>query len=157
MVIGAGTVGTRKALKLHEAGAFVRVVAPRVSPILIETAEASGRLKIEHRDYAGAQDIGDAELVFAATDSHTVNEQVARDARALHRLVNVASNGSDGNFISMAVHRAGRITIGVSAGGVPAAAVEIRDAIAGRLEDLVTQDVESMARERSRTIASESR
>jgi precorrin-2 dehydrogenase / sirohydrochlorin ferrochelatase len=154
VVIGAGTVGTRKALSLHEAGAFVRVIAPNVSPALVETAQASDRLHVESREYGGAIDLSDAELVFAATDSDDVNAAIARDARKLHRLVNVVSKGTDGSFISMATHRAGRITVGVSAGGVPAAAMEIRDAIAGHFEELFAKDIEEMAEKRGRKIAS---
>lgn len=153
MVIGAGTVGTRKALALHDAGASVTVIAPRVSTALAELAQASDRMRIVSSEYAGAEDLSDADLVFAATDSASLNEQIARDARAIHRLVNVASKGSSGSFVSMAAHHAGRITIGVSAGGVPAAAVEIRDVIAAHLEELFTRDVEALAEERGRAIA----
>ncbi len=153
MVIGAGAVGTRKALALHDAGAFVSVIAPDVSAALVETAQSSTRLRIDMREYSGARDIGDAELVFAATDSSDLNAEIARDARAMHRLVNVASKGADGSFVSMASHHAGRITIGVSAGGVPAAAMEIRDAIAEHFEDLFTQDIEVLAGQREQKIA----
>ena len=152
-MIGAGTVGTRKALAIHQAGGFVRVIAPRVSAALAEAAQGNGRILIDSREYSGAEDIGEADLVFAATDSPVLNDQIANDARALHRLVNVASKGSSGSFVSMAAHHAGRITIGVSAGGVPAAAVEIRDAIAAHLEDLFTQDIEALAEERGSAIA----
>ena len=58
---------------------------------------------------------------------------------------------------SMAAHHAGRITIGVSAGGVPAAAMEIRDAIAEHFEDLFTQDIEVLAGQREQKIAGGSR
>ena len=151
-MIGAGTVGTRKAIAIHQAGGIVRVIAPRVSTALAEVAQGSARMLIDSREYAGAEDVGDADLVFAATDSPLLNDRIANDARTLHRLVNVASNGSSGSFVSMAAHHAGRITIGVSAGGVPAAAVEIRDAIAAHLGDLFTQDIEALAAERGRAI-----
>ena len=154
MVIGAGTVGTRKALALHDAGAFVRVIAPRVSAALAERADASDRMSIDSREYAGATDLSDADIVFAATDSPSLNDEIASDARTLHRLVNVASRGSSGSFVSMAAHHAGRITIGVCAGGVPAAAVEIRDVIASHLEELFTQDIEALAEKRGGVIAS---
>ena len=148
LVVGAGVVATRKALALHEAGAFVRVVAPSVSRELAAAASDSRRLTIDQRSYAGSADIADAELVFAATDSHELNELIARDARAANRLVNVASKGADGSFVSMAVHRAGPVTIGVVAGGVPSAAMEIRDAIAARFDELFDKDIESLASDR---------
>jgi precorrin-2 dehydrogenase/sirohydrochlorin ferrochelatase len=153
VVIGAGTVGTRKALALHDAGASVHVIAPNVSSALVETAQSSARLRIDAREYSGADDLSDAELVFAATDSADLNARIAGDARTLHRLVNVASKGADGSFVSMASHHAGRITVGVSAGGVPAAAMEIRDAIAEHFEDLFTKDIEALVAQREQKIA----
>lgn len=131
----------------------MRIVAPHISDVLIEAARSSDRLHLDSREYSGPEDLIDAELVFAATDLPDLNAEVARHARRLHRLVNVASQGSEGSFVSMAVHSAGRVTIGVSAGGVPTAAMEIRDAIAERFDDLFTKDIEALAEERSRTIA----
>ena len=79
------------------------------------------------------RDVADADIVYAAPDSETVNERVAMDARSIHRLVNVASDGTKGSFVSMATHRNGQVTIGVIAGGLPREAMRIRDSIARRL------------------------
>ena len=49
-----------------------------------------------------------------------MNARSRDDARAAHRLVNVADRAGDGNFATMAMHRAGDLVVGVSAGGVPA-------------------------------------
>jgi len=133
VVVGGGVVGTRKALALHEAGAAVRVIAPEVSPDLLDAARASELLTIELREYAGASDIADAELVIAATGTGA-DERIAGDARALHRIILVAGAPETGSFTSMAIHRTGLLAIGVSTGGVPAAAVRIRDAIADRFD-----------------------
>lgn len=97
-------------------------------------ASRSDRLTLVRREYEGSNDIQDADIVIAATDIPGVNSRVAADARALHRLVNVASAGEPGNFSSMAVHRSGPLVVGVSAGNVPAAAARIRDAIAERFD-----------------------
>jgi len=134
-VIGGGSVATRKALALHDAGARVTIIAPAISESLVSLAASSPRLAIEKRMYAGAEDLGESDIVVAATDSHEINEEVAADARALHRLVNVVSDGSKGSFVSMATHRDGKVTIGVTAGGVPREAMRIRDAIAQGLTE----------------------
>jgi precorrin-2 dehydrogenase/sirohydrochlorin ferrochelatase len=126
-------VGTRKAQALHEAGATVRVISPEVTPALNEIAASSSRLTIERRRYSGASDLSGANVVFAATGTKA-DEQVAGDARRLNKLVNVASAGESGSFSSMAVHRNGPLTIGVSAGDVPQAAGAIRDSIAARYD-----------------------
>ena len=142
-MIGGGRVGTRKALALFEAGAHVKVIAPEVSIELRDLAASHRRITLEKREYIGPDDLRESEVVFAATDSRELNSSIANDARALRRLVNVASDGADGSFTSMAVHREGRLTIGVSAGGVPVAAASIRNEIAehfdGRYAKLIDQ------------------
>ena len=50
VVIGGGTVGTRKAMALVEAGAQVHVVAPHVTQEL-EAAEHARRLTIVREEY----------------------------------------------------------------------------------------------------------
>jgi siroheme synthase-like protein len=122
-------------MALVEAGARVKVIAPMISDALREIAASGGKLTIDARAYAGVSDLADADLVFAATDSPEVNERIAVDAKSLHRLVNVASDGTRGSFVSMATHRDGQVTIGVTAGGLPKEAMRIRDAIAGQLAD----------------------
>lgn len=139
VVIGGGAVGSRKATTLHEAGATVTVIAPAISDELRALASTSSRLTIEMRVYAGGSDLADFDIVFAATDSSEINEQIAADARSLHRLVNVASDGNSGSFVSMATHRDGEVTIGVTAGGFPKEAMRIRDTIAGKLADEVSR------------------
>ena len=136
-------MGTRKALAMFEAGAHVRVIAPDVSIELRDLSASNRRLTLEKREYIGPDDLRDSEVVFAATDSPELNSSIAQDARSLRRLVNVASDGAEGSFTSMAIHREGRLTIGVSAGGVPVAAASIRNEIAqhfdGRYAKLIDQ------------------
>lgn len=137
LVVGGGGVAARKVRGLLEAGATVRVVAPEVGAALAALAEAPGsapRLTIERRAYASG-DVGDALLVVAATDAREVNARVAAEARAGGRLVNVADAPEEGNCATAATHRAGELTVAVSAGGVPAAAARVRDLVATRLDD----------------------
>jgi len=130
VVIGGGPVGTRKALALAEAGASVTVISPRVAPEL-EQAERLRRLTVRRESYSREQ-LDRATLVVAATDSREVNAQIAVDANARGKLVNITDYPDEGNFHTMALHRSGDITIAVSSGGVPGAAARIRDAIAER-------------------------
>ncbi len=129
-MVGGGAVGTRKALTLHAAGASVRVISPEVTNELAEVARAGDRVTLDLRCYEGMNDIGNAQIVIAATTSPDVNALVARDAHTMRRLVNVADAPEWGSFVSMAVHRAGELTIGVGAGSVPSAAARVRDRIA---------------------------
>lgn len=132
VVVGAGAVGTRKALALVKAGALVRVIAPLGTP---EMEEADRLRKLTWMREAYRKDhLARATLVVAATDSREVNAQIAVDANALGKLVNITDAPDEGNFHSMALHRSGDVTIAVTAGGVPGAAARIRDAIAQRFD-----------------------
>ncbi len=132
VVVGGGAVGTRKALALADAGASVTVVAPVVSADL---ENAANRLRITVvRDSYRRDHIERATVVIAATDSREVNAQIAVDANARGKLVNITDYPDEGNFHTMALHRSGDVTIAVSAGGVPGAAARIRDAIAERFD-----------------------
>ncbi|HEV2017057.1 MAG TPA: bifunctional precorrin-2 dehydrogenase/sirohydrochlorin ferrochelatase [Gemmatimonadaceae bacterium] len=151
VVIGGGSVGTRKALALVEAGARVRVVSPAVTPELAE-AERTRRLSIVRESYRAGQ-LGDATLVIAATNSREINAQIAVDAHAHGKLVNITDFPDEGNFHTMALHRSGDVTIAVSAGGVPGAAARIRDAIAERFDARYGRAVSALRGLRSRLIA----
>ncbi|MDB4881272.1 MAG: siroheme synthase [Gemmatimonadetes bacterium] len=132
LIVGGGEVATRKAKQFAYAGALVRIIAPELIADLEELVIEKA-LEVERRPYEGG-DISDAQLVVAATNDRVVNSAIAKDADAENRLLNAADHSDDGNFAMMAVHRRGPLTIGVSAGGVPAAATRIRDAIGERFD-----------------------
>src|SRR5882762_6781733 len=150
VVIGGGTVGARKALALVEAGASVRVVSPLVTPEL-DDAERLRRITIVREGYR-SEHLERATLVIAATDSREVNAQIAVDAHARGKLVNITAYPDEGNFHTMALHRSGDVTIAVSSGGVPGAASRIRDAIAERFDGRYERAVSALRGLRSRLI-----
>lgn len=132
---------------------MVRVISPEISAELAETANEKSSLVIDKRIYDGVDDIGECQIVFAATDSPGVNAGVAADARSRFRLASVADAPTEGSFISMAVHRAGQVTIGVSAGNVPSAAGRIRDELAARFDDRYGEAVAACAQLRAEVLA----
>jgi siroheme synthase-like protein len=150
LVVGAGAVATRKCAAFVHAGASVRLVAPQATAELQQLAETQ-QVQWLAREYQPA-DLGDAQLVVAATADRAVNAKVAADARAVHRLVNVADEPDDGTFTMMAVHRSGALVVGVSAGGVPGAAARIRDAIAHRFDGRYARALERLAGLRRRAL-----
>jgi siroheme synthase-like protein len=151
VVVGGGSVGTRKALALAAAGAQVRVVSPVVTEELDE-AERGHRLTIV-RDVYRAAHLDHATLVIAATNSREVNAQIALDSSTRGKLVNITDHPDEGNFHTMALHRSGDVTIAVSSGGVPGAAARIRDAIAERFDGRYERAVSALRGLRSRLIA----
>jgi len=132
LVVGAGRVAERKALAFAGNGAAVRVIAPKAEPGLRDAA-AAGTLDLTLRGYQSA-DIADAELVIAATDDRATNARVAADARAAHRLCNVADAPDEGSFSSIAQQATGALLVAVGANGVPAAATRILAAIGRRFD-----------------------
>ena len=151
VVFGGGSVGTRKALALADAGAQVRVVSPLVTAEL-EEAGQQHRITIVRDAYRSAH-LDRATLVVAATDSREVNAQIALDANTRGKLVNITDHPDEGNFHTMAMHRSGDVTIAVTAGGVPGAAAKIRDAIAERFDGRYERAVSALRGLRSRLIA----
>lgn len=153
LVVGGGEVATRKATQFAHAGAHVRIVAPVLCNEL-EALVVARALAVHRRAYA-VGDIADAQLVIAATNDRIVNGMVSRDASLAHRLVNTADVADDGSFAVMSAHRRGPLTIGVSAGGVPAAAMRIRDAIAERFDARYANALAELTAMRRRMLASE--
>jgi siroheme synthase-like protein len=150
LVVGGGDVATRKAKQFANAGALVRIIAPELTADL-EQLVIEKSLEVERRPYESG-DISDAQLVVAATSDRLVNAAIARDTDAENRLLNAADQSDDGNFAMMAAHRRGGLTIGVSAGGVPAAATRIRDAIAERFDARYGDALSDLAALRRRLI-----
>jgi siroheme synthase-like protein len=132
LVVGGGPVAHRKAAAFLDSGATLHIVAPVLCPAMRDLV-GHERVSVSEREYSPA-DIGDATLVVAATDRREVNARVAADAHAKARLVNVADEPAEGDWVSVATHRAGPLVIAVSVGGVPTAATRIRDAIAERFD-----------------------
>ncbi|HJU88123.1 MAG TPA: bifunctional precorrin-2 dehydrogenase/sirohydrochlorin ferrochelatase [Gemmatimonadaceae bacterium] len=152
LVVGGGAVAARKVGALLDAGATVRVVAPDVSRELRELQSPDVRLTIAERSYT-SEDIATAMLVIAATGDRAVNARVARDARARHRLVNVADAPNEGNCVTAAVHRAGDLVVAVTAGGVPSAAARVRDLVADRVDGRYGGAIAELGELRSRLLA----
>jgi precorrin-2 dehydrogenase/sirohydrochlorin ferrochelatase len=127
VIIGGGAVAARKAAGLADAGAKkIRVIATEFRadfPPIVERVT---------RPYAPG-DLKDAVLVFAATDSATINDAVVADARALGILVCRADAGESGDFSTPAKFQSGSITVTVSAGSAALSAM-VRDELEARFD-----------------------
>jgi uroporphyrin-III C-methyltransferase/precorrin-2 dehydrogenase/sirohydrochlorin ferrochelatase len=127
VVVGGGTVASRRARALVDAGADVHVVAPSVTGELTGLA-ASGSVTVHPRAYA-AGDLAGAWLVHAATDDGRVNAEVAADAEALRVWCVRADDAAASSARTPAVARSGEITVAVTSGD-PARSRELARAIA---------------------------
>ena len=134
VVVGGGPVGARKIRGLLDVGAVVRLISPAAIEELSELATA-GRVAWTQREYA-AGDLGEARLVFAATNERAVNATIARDAAEYGILCNVADAPDEGSFHLPAVYRGAQATIAVGTSGAnPAGAKQLRDRIARWIEE----------------------
>jgi cobalt-precorrin 5A hydrolase / precorrin-3B C17-methyltransferase len=133
VVVGGGRVGERKVSGLLAAAAGVRVISPQLTTQLHAWVD-TGRIAWEARPYQPG-DLAGVSLVFAATDRREVNAAVARDARALGLLCNVADAPEEGSFHVPAVYRGADELVAVSTYGQdPTRARTLRDRIAAWLK-----------------------
>jgi len=125
LVIGGGSVGTRKALALVESGANVTVISPAVTDTLKSLARR-GTINLKTRTYCSA-DMEGMFLVFGATNQETLNRQIYQDAERLNMLCNIADRPAVCNFILPATVKRGDLVIAISTSGKsPAFAKELR-------------------------------
>jgi siroheme synthase-like protein len=115
VVVGGGTVATRKIARLLHEGAQITVISPAVTESIQLWAE-QGRLQIVPRSFESA-DVAGAELLFAATNSADANARVVAEARAQGKWVNVADDSVPGDFTVPAVARFGLVQLAVDTGG----------------------------------------
>jgi precorrin-2 dehydrogenase/sirohydrochlorin ferrochelatase len=150
LIVGGGTVASRKAKGLLAAGANrVRCISPMFDKDMPDAVErVQGLYEPGHLEGAG--------LVFAATDSREVNDAVVREARRRGVLVNRADTDEDepGDFTVPAVWRGSEVTVAVSAGGSAALAAVIRDDLAGKVDERHLRMAEVMKRLRPMILAS---
>ena len=122
LVVGGGAVGTRKAAGLYRSGARVRVISKAFSQRLETT---SGICQV-CKSYEPS-DLETAFLVFAATDSKELNEQIREDAAKKNILCNIADAPDRSDFILPSVVERGDLVCAVSTSGAsPALAKKIR-------------------------------
>lgn len=122
LVVGGGSVGTRKTATLVKCGAHVTVV----SLVFDETLETAQGLDLVRRSYVKS-DVRDKFLVFAATNDVKLNRQVLLDARQAGIPCNCADAPDLGDFILPAVMDRGDLICAVSTcGKSPALARQIR-------------------------------
>jgi uroporphyrin-III C-methyltransferase / precorrin-2 dehydrogenase / sirohydrochlorin ferrochelatase len=142
LVVGGGTVATRRVPALLAAGADVVLVAPVLTPALRDLADA-GRLEWLARRFEPA-DVDGAWLVQVAVDDPTAAAAVSDAARERRVFCVRADDRHAATAWTPAVTRHGPVTVAVLGGGDPRRAVAVRDAIRDRLGDGTLDPVPAM-------------
>lgn len=129
LVVGGGSIGTRKALTLARFGAEVTVLSPAVSEGLAEQIKA-GRIRWV-RDSFEEKHLGGVFLVVAATDDKALNGVIGRSAGQCGALFCDASSAERSRVIFGALLEEKDVSVAVFTGGRdPAQARRVRDQIA---------------------------
>jgi uroporphyrin-III C-methyltransferase/precorrin-2 dehydrogenase/sirohydrochlorin ferrochelatase len=128
VLVGGGTVATRKARLLLRAGASLNVVAPEIAPELEQLlAEHGGHWQ---RATYRKTDLDGRVLVIAATPHREINEQVHDDAIALNLPVNVVDSPDLCTFIFPSIVDRDPVIIAISSSGrSPVLARQLRSKI----------------------------
>lgn len=135
LVVGGGSVGTRKATTLARAGAVVTVVSPEVTDELAELIDA-GRVRWV-RDSFREEHLSGTFLAVAATNDDELNAAVVEVAVRNGALACDASSAERSQVIFGALLEGDGVTIAVFTGGRdPALARRTRD----RIADLIGRD-----------------
>lgn len=134
LLVGGGTVATRKAETLLKAGARLVVVAERIDEMLRGLCIAHKAELIEGK-YSKANLTG-ATLAIAATDNEKLNSQIYKDCQELEILCNVVDSPGLCDFYVPAVVQRGDLQIAIGTDGKsPAFAGHIRK----KLEHIFTE------------------
>jgi uroporphyrin-III C-methyltransferase/precorrin-2 dehydrogenase/sirohydrochlorin ferrochelatase len=141
VVVGGGEVALRKVSLLLEAGACVQVVSPKLHGGLA-SLHREGRIAWEEKRFEPG-DLGEADLVIAATDDSAVNRAVSAAAQGMHLPVNVVDSPDLCTFVVPSIIDRSPLVIGVSTGGASPVLARI---VRARLETLIPAAYGQLAR-----------
>lgn len=134
LIVGGGYVGKEKltAVLQNSPQTSVRMVAARVSEEIRSFAR-DYNVELVEKPYEPA-DIDGADIVIAALNDQAVSEQVAADAKAKGKLVNVADKPELCDFYLSSVVQKGSVKIAISTNGKsPTIAKRLKEVIASMI------------------------
>lgn len=115
LVVGGGDVAQRKVSLLIAAGAQLTLIAPQLTPSLLELVN-NGRIHHVPRNWQQGDAIG-MRLVIAATNNPTVNIAIHSECEATGILVNVVDHPELCRFIVPSIVDRSPLMIAISSGG----------------------------------------
>lgn len=140
VVVGGGSVATRKVNQLVGRGAIIRVIA-KVATERLQQYEGEGLIHLSLRE-AEAVDLEGADLVFLATDQEALQEDLEEACEALGILYSRCDKDS-GDFHTIAMVEEGALQIGVTTHGAsPAYASQLAAHLRDTLEEDVAEKIE---------------
>ncbi len=132
LVVGGGTTASRKVELLLRANAKVTVVAPQLNPKLKQWFDSKRIIHIAAK--FSPSHLQNNQLVIAATNDKTVNEQISKLAQAQRIPVNVVDQPQLCSFIMPSIIDRSPVQIAVSTGGASPVLARL---LRARLETMV--------------------
>ncbi|MCS6958046.1 MAG: bifunctional precorrin-2 dehydrogenase/sirohydrochlorin ferrochelatase [Aquificaceae bacterium] len=134
VVVGGGSVASRKVEKLLPFGPLIKVVAPKVTDYIQRLAE-EGRLELIKRKFRMG-DLKDAHMVIVAVDNIRLQERIYKHCikRGIH--CNAVDSPKLCTFLFPSLIVKGELVIGISTSGkAPALSAGLRQYIESRLPE----------------------
>lgn len=142
LIVGGGTVATRKISGLLNQDAEILVLSPNITEA-IQAWIDEGHIQWQAENYSSEILASyQPHLVFSATHSSELNAEITQDAHASGAWVLNTSNSTHSDFHSLATIEKYPITIGISTSGTSPALIHI---IKQRLENSIGEDVIQLA------------
>jgi precorrin-2 dehydrogenase/sirohydrochlorin ferrochelatase len=133
IVIGGGTVGTRKVRALLRSQAKITVISPAITPEIKEWINSKQIYWLE-KSFT-AEDISDGFLIVAATNINEVNEAVFQAVNP-YQLFNRVDHPDQSNFSVPSSFRRGKLIVSVSTSGAS-------PGLARRISNEISNDYDS--------------
>ena len=114
-VVGAGTIAKRRIRTLCIFSDHVTVIAPEVNPEL-QKMEQTGKIRIL-RKKCEDHDLTDADMVIAASNDRSLNEEVYTFCKKKNILVNVCNDKTKCDFYFPGLIMDDEVVVGVTARG----------------------------------------
>lgn len=141
VVVGGGSIATRRVKTLLGFTRNIKVVAPKVTMEMMEMAKA-GYVKLTARPVKRS-DFAMAYMVIAATNDRKLNDEIHRICKQEGIYVNVASDRDQCDFYFPGIYMQDELVVGITASGLNhKKARRIREEIQKALEKVAQEDDE---------------
>lgn len=146
VIVGGGLIAERKLQKLLHTGAKVTIVSPTITKIIEEhviSKKVEWKKKLFEKD-----DLYEAFLIIAATDSNQINLEVGKSCTE-HQLLNIVDSPENSNFLVPATFNRGKLFITVSTSGAsPGFSKKIISEIAEQFDTTYEEYIDFLAESR---------
>lgn len=112
LIIGGGKVAQAKLETISEFSKNITIVAKEILPQILKT-----NFRIINDSY-DKKYLTDADIIIAATDAKAINQQIANDAKAINKLVNIVDDAENSRFIFGANVKRDQIILSAATSGI---------------------------------------